>query len=382
MLSLFLFLLTVLILGLLARDLREGRALPIVESGDAVATEPISVLVPARDEAARIGRLLDALSRQRGAEFEVIVLDDHSTDGTATVVEQYMGRLPALRIVAGAALPAGWAGKCWACWQLARHSRYRWLLFLDADTAPAPDALAALQRRAHTRRLDFLSVLPFLELGSFAERLLLPPFTLLIQAVFPFSKVNDRRSPLAMANGQCILITRDAYWGSGGHQAVRMSILEDVRLAQTVKQRGYAIELVAGPEILRVRMYTRFSEIAEGLRKNAWAGYSAGGWRSAWGGLRQALIAGGPAALLIAGLVAWRAAAPAAASLLGAGLLLSVATTCYWAYVARRLFRLNPLWGLLIPFGTLGYFMLAGLAWISIRRGAGVAWKGRAYRGS
>jgi hypothetical protein len=209
----------------------------------------------------------------------------------------------------------------------------------------------------------------------------MPPFSMLIQAVFPFSKVNDPRSPLAMANGQCILIRRAVYFATRGHEAVRGSVLEDVRLAQTVKAAGYRLELAAGPELLRVRMYTRLTEIAEGLRKNAWAGYSAGGWRSAWGGLRQALLAFMPILLVVAGLIALNAGSPAAMPLLLVGLLLVAITSTYWGYLDYTLFGLNPVWGLLFPLGMLGYFALAGLAWLDIRRGAGVQWKGRSYTG-
>jgi hypothetical protein len=158
-------------------------------------------------------------------------------------------------------------------------------------------------------------------------------------------------------------------------------VLEDVRLAQLIKGAGHRIELVAAPDLLRVRMYTRLSEIAEGLRKNAWAGYSAGGWRSAWGGFRQGALATVPLAVLGAGAGALVLRKRVAPTLLGFGSVLTVITTAYWGYTIKRVYRLHPLWGLLYPFGTIGYFILAALAWVSIKRGAGVRWKGRAYSG-
>ena len=209
----------------------------------------------------------------------------------------------------------------------------------------------------------------------------MPPFVGIIQAVFPLDKINDPRSPLALANGQCILMRRDVYVATGGHAAVRASVLEDVHLAQVVKRGGYRMEIAAGPDLLRVRMYTNLAEIAEGLRKNAWAGYSAGGWRSAWGAFRQALLAGAPLVLILGGGAALTLHHPTAAALIAFGGLLYLLTTSFWGYSVHRLFQISPLWGLIFPLGTLGYFILAALAWLSIRRGGGVRWKGRAYHG-
>jgi chlorobactene glucosyltransferase len=392
MLIVALLLFALLIVALVIRDLRSAQAVPLLEPAvepdlspkSSASMEPaplVSVIVPARDEAARIGRLLDGLERQTRRDFELLVLDDCSSDGTGALVQARAGSLPGWRLLTGAPLPDGWTGKCWACWQAAEQSRADWLLFLDADTAPAPALIDALIRRARERDLDFLTLLPYLELHSFAERLLMPAFTGLIQAVFPLDQVNDPRSPLAIANGQCILVRREAYFATGGHSTVRGSVLEDVHLALLIKGAAYRTEVAGGPQLLSVRMYTNFSEIAEGLRKNAWAGYSTGGWRSAWGGARQALLAFGPWTVLVAGIIAGARRHASATALLLCGGGLSVFTATFWGYTVRRLHRIHPLWGLLLPFGTLTYFVLAALAWISIRRGTGVRWKGRAYRG-
>jgi chlorobactene glucosyltransferase len=381
MLIFCLSLLTIAVIGVVLRDLILARAVPLLEPVAGEQTPPVSVLIPARDEALRIGRLLDGLSAQTGTGVEVIVLDDHSSDGTAALAREWSDRIPGLRVLAGEALPPGWVGKCWACWQAAQASEHPWLLFLDADTAPAPALITTLIAHAGRCKVDFLSILPLLELESFAERLLLPPFGGIIQAVFPLNKINDPHSPIALANGQCILVRREVYFATGGHAAVRNSVLEDVSLAQTIKAAGYRVAIAAGPDLLRVRMYTRLGEIAEGLRKNAWAGYSAGGWRSLWGSFRQALLALAPLSVLPAGVVALASGYPGWPALIGFGLILILVTNLYWGFTVLRVYRLNPLWGLLFPFGTLAYFILAGLAWISIRRGRGVQWKGRAYRG-
>lgn len=380
MLFIVLLVVTLAIIAIIGRDLWSARAVPMLTPLDQADPHSVSVIIPARNEAARIGRLLDGLANQTQRNYEVIVLDDNSTDGTAALVQSRAAELPELHVLNGQPLPDGWAGKCWACWQAAQTAQHPWLLFLDADTAVAPQLIATLVSRAEHLDRDFLTLLPVLELGSAAERILMPAFVALIQAVFPFDLVNDPKSPMAMANGQCILIRRQVYFATDGHAAVRDSVLEDVMLARSVKQRGYRTEAVATTSLLRVRMYTNLAEVAEGLRKNAWAGYEAGGWRSAWGGLRQSFLAFFPLLLLGSGILALLLGHPNAMLLLSFGILQSVITAAYWCYGVARLNQINPAWGLLLPLGTFGYFTLAGLAWLSIRRGAGVQWKGRTYR--
>lgn len=384
MLIVALALLSLLFVAIIIRDLQSANRVPLLEP---VRSQPeqlpsLTVIIPARNEANRIERCLMGLADQELPNLDILVLDDNSTDGTAEVVRSFSGRLPRLRVSSGGALPKGWAGKCWACWQAAQASDAEWLLFLDADTAPLPGMITTLLDYAHSHGLDLLTLLPLLELVSWWERVLMPPFVGLIQAVYPIDRVNDPRSSLALANGQCILVRRSAYFAVDGHRAVRDSVLEDVRLAQTIKGAGYRMEAVGGPELMRVRMYTRFSEVAQGLRKNAMAGYRAGGTlRSGVGGARQALLAFGPLTLIVAGLLLAILGWPESSALLicGAGLL--ILTLSYWGYVVHRLHGLSPIWALLYPFGTLCYFMLAGQAFWSILRGQGVTWKGRSYTG-
>lgn len=362
---------------LVVADIRRTLKIPLFGPTPCIDHPEVSVLVPARNEAHRIGRLLEGLQRQQSRFFHVIVLDDHSDDGTGDFVRSWSSRFNDLRVIEGQALPSGWSGKCWACWQAARASTAPWLLFLDADTAPQPELITALIARAEERHLDLLTLIPLVETNSFWEHLLIPPFGALIQIVFPPASVNDPSSRIAMANGPCILVRRAVYEATGGHAKVRASILEDVELGQLVKHAGYRIELAFAPELLKVRLYTRFAEISEGLQKNAWAGYEAGGWRSAWSGFRQLLLSIVPLALVVVGVSKWHT--DASGWFIGHGIYLGSITTSFWAWYVHRFHRLNPLWGTLFPFGALFYFALASRAWLRIRRGEGVTWKGRVY---
>ena len=201
----------------------------------------VSVLIPARNEAQRIGTCLAGLAAQDDQRFEVIVVDDHSTDATATVVGDYAPQLPALALVPSAVLPPGWAGKCWACWQASAHAHGEWLLFLDADVEPLAGLVGALVAYAERSGADVITLMPLLRMGSIAERLLLPAFQTILYGVYPLRLVNDPRSPIAFANGQVLFIRRAVYDATGGHQAVRGSVLEDTDFGQRVKAAGYRL---------------------------------------------------------------------------------------------------------------------------------------------
>jgi chlorobactene glucosyltransferase len=375
-------LICLLAMALYVQDVARELLVPRLAPGPASAEQPlVSVLIPARDEARRIPACLDGLARQSYRRFEVIMVDDHSSDGTAEVARGYAGGLPALEIVSAAALPAGWAGKCWACWQAAGRARGEWLLFLDADVIPRPGLLAALVERAVDRRLDLLTLMPLLRLGSLAERMVLPAFMSLLYGLYPLALVGDPRSPVAFANGQCLLIRRQVYQSLDGHRAVRASLLEDTELGQRVKAAGFCMQAAAAPDLVEVRMYTGWADLSEGLVKNAVAGYRSSGRRSAWVGARQSLVAFLPWYLLALGgllAVAWPAA-PLGVLVILHGALLALIALASWSWVARRRYRVAPIWGLAFPLGMAIYFGLAAAALLRLRLGRGVTWKGRTF---
>ena len=365
------------------QDVLRERSAPMLAAGGTLVNQPlISVLIPARDEAARIGACMVGLADQSYRNFELLVVDDHSTDATAAIVRGYATHLPALEIVPSAALPDGWAGKCWACWQAAGSARGDWLLFLDADVAPRPELLAALVARAEARSLDLLTLMPLQQLGSLAERVVMPVFFALLYGLYPLDQVNNPRSPVAFANGPCLLIRREVYFAIGGHQAVRASILEDTELGRIVKAAGYRLEAAAAPDLIAARMYDGWPSLAEGLGKNAVAGYRSGGTRSGWAGARLALVAFLPWYVLLAGaaLALARPGSVSGAVLLLHGVLLAALALACWGWLAHRRYRLAPWWGALFPIGVAIYFWLAARALLRLRSGRGVVWKGRRFK--
>jgi chlorobactene glucosyltransferase len=368
-----------------AQDWRRLRARPRLAPPAAPPADApaLSILIPARNEERSIGRCVAGALAQRYPRLEVLVLDDGSTDGTAAALAAFAGD-PRLRVLHGRPLPPGWVGKCNACQQLGEAATGEWLLFLDADTAAEPDLAAALLAHAEARELDLVSLFPFLELVTFWERAVLPPFLALIMALYPFERQErpDVRPEEVMANGQCILVRRAAYAAVGGHGAVRDEVLEDVRLAQAVRAAGFRVGGGEGLDLLRVRMYHSGAEVAHGLTKNAAAGYRSGGARSMWAAMRLVGLAYGPLLLLGAGvamLLLGEGAAGWAVAALGA--LALGAALAFWGALYRQLYGLSPLHALIWPLGLMAYLLIALRGMWYVRSGRGVVWKGRTYAG-
>jgi chlorobactene glucosyltransferase len=363
--------------ALLALRLRDTwRVLREPRFGDAVPPRvaTVSVIIPARDEAGRIGPGIAALLRQQRPPLEVLVIDDHSRDATVQVVHTAAGGDPLVRVVAGQPLPHGWLGKSWACQQGARLARGEWLVFLDADVVVEPAFCGSIIAHALAQRADLLSALPLVEARTAIERLVLPAFTMLLTTIYPFAWVNDPRRDTAFAIGQCLVIRRGTYERLGGHAAVRRSILEDMELAGHFKRAGARIAVAGAADLLRVRMYDSWPGIAEGLRKHARAGLRHGGRRAALVGTRLLLEALLPAALLVAGL-AYRLDALIALALAS----IIIGGVANGIVVVRR-HRLHPAWSLALGPGLLVYFILAGSAVVHLARHGSIAWRGRQVR--
>lgn len=224
----------------------------------------VSVIVPARNEEQNLGRCLTSLVTQQGVSFEVLVVDDNSTDGTRAIAESF----PQVQVINARPLPDGWTGKNHAVWQGAQRARGRWLLFTDADTAHEPGSLAASVAEAEQHRVAMLSYSPRQEAGSFWERALMPVVFAELAAAYPPSRVSDPNSSIAAANGQYLMVSREAYDALGGHRAVAGSLLEDVALARRVKESGRRLRFRYGGEAVRARMYRNFGQLCEGWTKN------------------------------------------------------------------------------------------------------------------
>jgi hypothetical protein len=227
----------------------------------------ISVIIPARNEEASIARAVESIAAQPEVG-EVIVVDDQSTDRTAEILAALAARIPKLKVLETLALPRGWVGKNYAASLGAAAATGEWLLFTDADAFHLPGSA----RRALSDAVDHDAVLvsysPEQEMKTFAEQALIPFVYCRLAARFAFARVNDPRRPDAAANGQFLLLLRDAYDSVGGHAAVAGQILEDVALARLVKRSRYGIYFTAPIGIVRTRMYRSFGAMWQGWTKN------------------------------------------------------------------------------------------------------------------
>jgi hypothetical protein len=340
----------------------------------------VSLVIPARDEARSIERCVASALASDYPRLEVIVVDDHSSDGTGEIVRAMADRDVRLRVVVPAPLPDGWFGKQWACAAGAAAARGAILGFMDADTRQAPGLVTRVVNAMMSRGADLLSVAGTQELGSFWERLVQPQiFSVMLQRFGGTEIVTHSRfASQKIANGQCIWLTRDAYDALGGHAAVRDKVAEDLALAQHAFRAGRNVVLVLGLDQLSTRMYTSLRELAEGWGKNLYAGGRDAMPLGALGRAIYPLLLVTPA---LAGLAPPIVLALALLGVLGPAWLLwsAIATTAnlVWWLLVYAWLRLSPLYALLHPLGALAMLYIAVGA---IARGRRVRWKEREYR--
>jgi glycosyltransferase involved in cell wall biosynthesis len=239
-----------------------------------VMAPQVSVIIPARNEEANLKTCLESLMKQNDVPFEIIVVNDHSSDRTKEIAQSF----PGVQVIDADPLPTGWTGKNNAVATGARAARTNWFLFTDADTIHLPGSLPRAFREARENGADLLSYSPEQIAVTFWEKAVLPVVFAELARQYPPSKVSDPKSPEAAANGQYILVKRDAYEAVGGHAAVASAILEDVALARAIKASGCKIRFRYAADAVRTRMYRNFHQLREGWTKNLALLFPRPGW--------------------------------------------------------------------------------------------------------
>jgi chlorobactene glucosyltransferase len=228
----------------------------------------ISILVPARNEEKDIVPCLESLRRQDYPNYEILVLDDSSSDSTAALVGEIAAKDHRVRLLRGEPLPKGWAGKPFACHQLASEAKGSWMLFTDADTIHAPSMLRKALAYAQDHKLSLLSGLPLQNTVSLSQRVVVPTFYFAILSLFPLWWLQGSRSPKpGLSIGQFLFVSAEDYREIGGHEAVKSRILEDVWLGLGMARHGKRQAVVDLSEIVSCRMYEGLSELWEGFSK-------------------------------------------------------------------------------------------------------------------
>jgi hypothetical protein len=320
----------------------------------------VSVLIPARNEAANISAAAHAVLASQGIDLDLVVLDDGSTDATAEILAAITD--PRLRVLQGGTLPAGWSGKQHACARLADAARHDLMLFVDADVRLAPDAASRIAGFMHRRDVGLASGFPRQITIGWAEILLLPLIHFLLLGYLPISRMQRDVSPgLGAGCGQLMMVRKNAYARAGGHAVIRASMHDGIMLPRAFRRAGVMTGLFDATELASCRMYDSTAGVWEGLTKNATEGMAKPIALPIW----TLLLAGGhilPFFLL----PAWSAV---------------IACTC--AYLLRALlawrFRQSWLSAVLHPAGVAALLILQWIALLRAALGVKATWRGRAY---
>jgi chlorobactene glucosyltransferase len=245
----------------------------------------VSILVPARNEAGRVLiQSVRSMLAQDYPNFEVIAVDDRSTDNTLELLEEVARGDSRLKVVRGSSLPAGWIGKPWALEQAKRESRGEWLLATDADIIFHPTVLRQAMNLAEAEYYDALTLVPDVSTNSFWAKLVMPVAGWMIMMVYPVWRVNNPRSEVALGVGGFFLMRRAAHDEVGGYEAIRADVTDDLNTARLLKRARFRLHLAAAPTMLWTPMYANLKELFEGFGKNAFVGSGSSAARAALSG--------------------------------------------------------------------------------------------------
>ena len=359
--------------------LARQRLLRPAAGGRGAAAPRVSVLVPARNEE---GRVLDECVRsilaQDYEDFEVVAVNDRSTDATGPILRSVAAEDPRLRVIEGVEPPAGWLGKPHAMLQAHGAARGEWLLATDADMLFEPAALRTAVSRALDARLDALTLLPEVLCLSFWERVFMPTFGWFMLLARPLERVNDPRRRDSLGIGGFFLMRRATLERLGGYAAVRAEVAEDLSLADLLKSSGARLRVENGQQLVRTRMYPTLGAIWEAFSRNLFAGADFSLWLTALGAASVLLFAVAPPILALASAVALLAGGDVSTWLpLLAPTLLVWLLQVFITAVVHRVWNVPAAYALTVPLAHALFVAIFLNSAARIATGRGVTWKGR-----
>ncbi len=333
----------------------------------------ISVLIPARNEEEDIVPCLESLMKQDYPAYEILVLDDNSTDRTYERVAELAARDPRIRLLRGKPLPQGWAGKPYACHQLAAAAKGSWLLFTDADTIHAPTMLSSAMAYAHEHKLSLVSGLPLQKTASFSQRVAVPAMYFFILCCMPLWWVQGARRPRpGLVIGQFIFVNAADYHEVGGHEAVRIKILEDIWLGFTMARHGKRLGVVDLSGVVS----GEFGDLWEGFGKFAYSIASLGTWLFVLIFLGVTGLFVTPFILMASHLTPWL---PKFGDWF-AIIVVQVVLILVMRVLVDRRFSYKRRYSISHPAGIM-FLLVSGVwAWKKRFTGKGVSWKDRTYK--
>ncbi|MGA9997139.1 MAG: glycosyltransferase [Pyrinomonadaceae bacterium] len=338
----------------------------------------VSILVPARNEEHRVlDHCIRSFLSQDYGRFEVVAVNDRSTDATASILRAIARADERLKVVEGVEPPAGWLGKPHALQEGFEASSGEWALATDADMIFEKTAVRTAVAHALKGNYDAVTLIPSVVCLSFWERVFMPAFGWFMLMVLPVHRVNDPRRPESLGVGGFFLIRRAALKGVGEYGAVRAEVAEDLRMGEILKGAGARLRLEYAPALASTRMQTNFREIWEGFTKNLFAGAKFNLFQTLAGGIAVTLFAVAPLLVAVASLLALLAGAQ------GEWLRLFVPTFIVWT-IQVAIFALINRWSevpvayaFTVPLGYALFVAILFNSAVRIATGRGVTWKGR-----
>ena len=336
----------------------------------------VSILVPARNEQHRVlEQCIRSILAQDYGRFEVIAVNDRSTDETGAILARLAESDERLRVIEGEELPPGWLGKPYAMQQALNHARGEWILATDADMIFEAAALRTALCRALESNADALTLIPRFETGSFWERVIIPTWEWVFLMFAVFYRIDDPKTDRAAAIGGFFLIRRTVLDRVGGYEALKDEVMEDVRLADRIKRSGARLLIDRAPALLRTRMYRTFSEMWECSTKNWFSGMNFSLSLALSSVVSMYLGAVAPPLIALAAVIAMASGTdltslfiPAALSWLFQVLVMAISS---------RRSGVSPLYALTSPLGLGVIYAMLFDSTIRITTGRGVTWKGR-----
>lgn len=238
-------------------------------------THQVSILIPARNEADNIIGLLKSIHQQDYPHYEVIILDDESTDDTYQICAAFASNHPQFKVIKGHKLPTGWIGKNYACHQLAKEATGTYLLFLDADEKVQPGLINSAVHRMQVNKLGLLSLFTNQEMVTMGEKLVVPLMHYILLNLLPVKLVSLVKNPsVAAASGQFMLFDADIYEQEQWHRAVKDKVVEDVEIMRLIKTKSYNGEALLANGLISCRMYKNYNEAINGFSKNFLAAFN------------------------------------------------------------------------------------------------------------
>ncbi|HEU5304849.1 MAG TPA: glycosyltransferase family 2 protein [Gemmatimonadales bacterium] len=357
---------------------RLARRTPTLTSAPPASGRLVSIIIPARNESAVIATVVRSILTTSYRPFELLVVDDGSTDDTAAIVEGLAD--PRVRLIRGRELPEGWFGKPWACFQGYQAARGELLLFTDADTRHEPHLLAQAVGALLHEHAGLVTVSPHQKCVTFWERVVMPQIWFLLALRYHPAAVNRARRPRdVIANGQFILTSRKAYEAAGTHAGVRQEVAEDLALAQAFLQHGQKLHFAFADRLMETRMYHGLANLIEGWSKNIYLG----GRRSF---PDEPLLRAMVPAMLVGAMLYWLVppaalfatwAIPGMASIVPAALVATSLAAVFWVLICGGM-RIPAVYGIAYPLGVvMTLYIIMRSSW---RGGRMVEWRGRVYR--